>query len=102
MQAWPLFPRRDNSAGDAGIIPIGPMNHRAPDDRNPVMVEGYGMQPAPANTSAVCRHRLCLWRGPDPLRVLAHQFLDHVEKDGSDRQGGFRQRKVIRSTKRDR
>ena len=44
------------------------------------MVEGYGMPPEPANTSAVCRYRLCLWRRPDALRVLAHQFFDHVEK----------------------
>ena len=36
------------------------------------------------------------------LGVLAHQLFDDVEKDGSDRQCRFRQRKVIRRAKRDR
>ena len=68
------------------------------------------MQPRAANTTAVCRYRLCLWRPhqvdasgwPDPLRVLAHQLLDDVEQDRSDRHGRLRERKVIRRAKRDR
>ena len=85
-----------------GNGPDRPDESSSPGYRNPVMVEGYGMQPEPANTSAVCRYRLCLWRRPNALRVLAHQLLDHVEKHRSDRQCGFRQRKVIRGAKRDR
>src|SRR5436190_2319258 len=92
----------DGSAGSAGIVPNDPMNHRAPVTGIPVMIEGYEMQPEPANTSAVCRYRLCLWRRPNSLRVLAHELLDHIEKYRSDRQCGFRQRKVIRGAKRDR
>src|SRR2546423_10815424 len=92
----------DGSAGSAGIVPNDPMNHRAPVTGIPVMIEGYEMQPEPANTSAVCRYRLCLWRRPNSLRVLAHELLDHIEKHRSDRHCGFRQRKVIRGAKRDR
>src|SRR5882724_8719301 len=85
-----------------GNSPDRPDESSSPGYRNPVMVEGYEMQPEPANTSAVCRYRLCLWRRPNSLRVLAHKLLDHIEKHRSDCHCGFRQRKVIRGAKRDR
>src|SRR6266545_1564251 len=85
-----------------GNSPDRPDESSSPGYRNPVMVEGYGMQPEPANTSAVCRYRLCLWRRPNSLRMLAHELLDHIEKHRSDRNCGLRQRKVIRGAKRDR
>src|SRR4030088_3394417 len=94
MRAWPWFPQAARE--------YRPDESSSPGYRNRVRVEGYEMPLTPANTSAVCRYRLCLWRRPNTLRVLAHQLLDHIEKHGPDRHCGFRQRKVIGGTKRDR
>src|SRR6476659_2309499 len=100
MRAWPCFPQAATVRQAAREY--RPDESSSPGHRNPVRVEGYGMALTPANTSAVCRYRLCLWRRANALRVLAHQLFDHIEKHGSDRQCGLRQWQVIGGAKRDR
>src|SRR5713101_3362167 len=115
MRAWPLFPRHDRSAGSVGMVPIDPMNHRARITGIPLWLKGTGCsrrQPTQVRSAAIdfaygvtatrppASGADGTLRRPDSLRVLAHELLDNVEEDGSDRQCRFRQRKVIRGAKR--